>query len=30
VAAIGIGFNVEGIGKEFRTQIFPRNLVEEK
>ena len=30
VAAIGIGFNVEGIGKEFKTQIFPRNLVEEK
>ena len=30
VAAIRIGFNVEGIDKEFRTQIFPRNLVEEK
>jgi Tfp pilus assembly protein PilE len=30
VAAIKIGFNVEGIGKEFKTQIFPRNLVEEK
>jgi hypothetical protein len=28
VAAIGVGFNVNGIGKEFRTQIFPRNLVE--
>ena len=30
VAAIKIGFNVQGVGKEFRTQIFPRNLVEEK
>lgn len=30
VAAIGIGFKVAGIGKEFKTQIFPRNLVEEK
>jgi len=30
VAAIKIGFNVAGVGKEFRTQIFPRNLVEEK
>lgn len=30
VAAIKIGFSVAGIGKEFRTQIFPRNLVEEK
>ncbi len=29
VAAISIGFKVEGVGKEFGTQIFPRNLVEE-
>jgi len=30
VAAIRIGFNVAGVGKEFKTQIFPRNLVEKK
>jgi prepilin-type N-terminal cleavage/methylation domain-containing protein len=30
VAAIKIGFKLAGIGREFRTQIFPRNLVEEK
>lgn len=30
VAGIRIGFNVEGVGQEFRTQIFPRNLVEKK
>jgi type II secretory pathway pseudopilin PulG len=30
VAAIKVGFNVAGVGKEFKTQIFPRNLVEEK
>ena len=30
VAAIRIGFNVEGVDKDFRTRIFPRNLVEEK
>jgi prepilin-type N-terminal cleavage/methylation domain-containing protein len=29
VAAIRIGFKLAGIGREFRTQIFPRNLVEE-
>lgn len=27
VTGIRIGFNVEGVGKEFKTQIFPRNLV---
>ena len=30
VAAIRIGFNVTGVGKEFRTQILPRNLVEKR
>lgn len=30
VAYIDLNFNLEGIGKEFRTRIFPRNLVEEK
>jgi hypothetical protein len=30
VAAIRIGFNLAGVGREFKTQIFPRNLVEEK
>lgn len=28
VAGIRIGFKVEGVGKEFETRIFPRNLVE--
>ena len=28
VAAIRIGFKLAGIGREFRIQIFPRNLVE--
>ena len=30
VAAIKIGFKLAGIGREFKTQIFPRNLVEEE
>ena len=29
VAGIGIGFKLEGVGKEFKTRIFPRNLVAE-
>ena len=29
VARIDIGFNLTGIGKEFKTAIFPRNMVEE-
>jgi len=29
VAGIGVRFNVEGVGKEFKTRILPRNLVEE-
>jgi hypothetical protein len=29
VAHIDIGFYLTGIGKEFKTKIFPRNMVEE-
>jgi type II secretory pathway pseudopilin PulG len=29
VAGIDFGFNLTGIGKEFKTRIFPRNMVEE-
>jgi len=30
VAAIGIGFHLQGIGTEFRTKIFPRHMVKNK
>jgi type II secretory pathway pseudopilin PulG len=30
VASIGVGFHLHGIGKEFKTTIFPRHMVKNK
>jgi hypothetical protein len=30
VASIGVGFHLQGIGTEFKTNIFPRHMVKNK